>query len=342
MSQGEEYRRRNRFRNAKEKKPSRRFSLALLVILLAFLWLFPLTNQPVDKAVTRAFLQFFDLPLQNSVEYFGGKAAWDSARTSEVIINSLGDTAGDDDATSKLLEEEEAAASLPHSMNSQKDEGAQADESVAASEMLAEDGEVVIPIAIGADVFDYSQWGYDSYDDYVAEDPIGAKISYARLWTGLLIQKAQPSGCSSCTRGQEVGPAAEPQNAMRKTEPRPDNGFVFESIGKGRTPQLTVVAPLDADVFIKLKDCATGETALSFYVKAGATVAACVPAGTYELFSGLGTEWHGPDEAFGDAGLYLRSDASLSFSNPDATYTYTLGTGEGNVSPVAISKTEFC
>lgn len=124
---------------------------------------------------------------------------------------------------------------------------------------------------------------------------------------------------------------------------RPITGFIFEAKDQGGRFQLIVVAPNDADAFVKLKDPLSTETVLSFYVRSGGTVEAYVPEGVWELSYALGpgSEWNGFEEKFGDKGTYWKSDRELDFTNPKLlTCTYTLGS-DGNVKPVAISRAEF-
>ena len=124
---------------------------------------------------------------------------------------------------------------------------------------------------------------------------------------------------------------------------RPITGFIFETIDSGSRFQLIVVAPTDADAFVKLKDPLSAETVLSFYVRSGGTVEAYVPEGVWELSYALGpgSEWGGLEEKFGERGTYWKSDRELDFTNPKLlTCTYTLGS-DGNVNPIAIPRTEF-
>lgn len=99
-------------------------------------------------------------------------------------------------------------------------------------------------------------------------------------------------------------------------ESNPPAGFIFCSAAQGYLPQLTVVAPSDKNAFVKLRNSETGETELSFYIRAGYTVKACVPATRCEFSYGLGNTWYGTEEAFGSDGTYAKSDTPLDFTSP--------------------------
>ena len=142
--------------------------------------------------------------------------------------------------------------------------------------------------------------------------------------------------------GDILGVEAPSRGFLAAAE-RPITGFIFETIDQGGRFQLIVVAPSDADAFVKLKDPLSAETVLSFYVRSGGTVVAYVPEGVWEFSYALGpgSEWSGLEEKFGDEGSYWKSDCELDFTNPRLlTCTYTLGS-DGNVNPVAIPRTEF-
>lgn len=138
--------------------------------------------------------------------------------------------------------------------------------------------------------------------------------------------------------GIEVSSGSLPMVAKR-----PITGCIFEAKDRGSRFRLVVVAPGDADAFVKLKDPISTETVLSFYVRSGGTVEAYVPEGVWEFSYALGpgSEWLGLEEKFGEKGTYWKSDRELDFTNPKLlTCTYTLGS-DGNVNPIAIPRAEF-
>ena len=124
---------------------------------------------------------------------------------------------------------------------------------------------------------------------------------------------------------------------------RPLPGHIFEKSGEGLLPQLVVVAPDDQDVFVKLKNPETGETRLSFYVRAGYTVKACVPAGWSSFSYAMGSPdaWAGTTVAFGKNGTYAKADRDLNFTNLENEYVYTFNVEDGNINPVTISQSAF-
>ncbi|MCI8425202.1 MAG: hypothetical protein HFJ72_06020 [Adlercreutzia sp.] len=315
--------------------------LAIVGLVLAFLWFFPLA----DESATRGELDGA-ARVASQAEVAAGEVGAETASVSRepIVINSLeasspgvseissgegshdGSSAAEDNAAS----EQNSAKGLPGTVRSS--DGSPYSVSRAFSSSPEE--------------YDYSRWGYASYGAYEAEHPLEARVSYARLWTGRVLNAAQPTGCSQCSRKSETthyeSPVPDSIGPVLQVVEKPDSGFIFESVGKGRNPQLTVKAPDTTDAFVKLKDAETGETCLSFYVSAGTTVAACVPARECLVYYALGEEWYGPDEAFGEQGLYAKSDERLRFADPGNSYTYTLNVEGGNVSPVMIDRTEFC
>lgn len=126
--------------------------------------------------------------------------------------------------------------------------------------------------------------------------------------------------------------------------PVPPSGWVFESVDGGMAANLRVVVPEGSrDAYVKLRDARSGEMILSFYVRSGTTVKACVPARLCEFAYSLGErdQWLGPVEDFGASALYAKSDVELDFRKPGNLYTYTFDTEDGNVNPIPITRGEF-
>ncbi len=124
----------------------------------------------------------------------------------------------------------------------------------------------------------------------------------------------------------------------------PPSGWIFESVDGGVEANLRVVVPEGSrDAYVKLRDARSGEMILSFYVRSGTTVRACVPARLCEFAYSLGErdQWLDPVEDFGASALYAKSDVDLDFRKPGNLYTYTFDTEDGNVSPIPITRGEF-
>lgn len=292
-------------------------------------------------------------PESNGTEAFKANASSNDGGTSAVTSISsdassggTGPSEADDGSTSSASPGESAAknesqgSAAPVSGTSNADvsgntasEEANDNPSPTAAETTHEEGEDAA-ITDEHDIFDYSGWGYSSYAKYVEHHPIKARITYVRLWFLRLLNTAQPAGCSGCSRIEEAIPERE------EDVPRPKSGQIFENSGQGSIPQLVVVAPDAQDAFVKLKN-SEGDVLLSFYVRSGTTVKACVPASECYFYYTLGTDWKGEEELFGSDAVYAKSDRSLNFKTPMNTYQYRFGVENGNVTPKKISRTAF-
>ena len=197
-----------------------------------------------------------------------------------------------------------------------------------------EEGEKSTSVADEHDKYDYSGWGYRTYAEYVEQHPIKARLTYARLCMLSFLSSAQPAGCTSCSRISE----SVPESTIEVE--RPQSGQIFEKSGQGSLPQLVVIAPDDKDAFVKLKR-SDGDVVLSFYVRSGTKVKACVPVGECDFYYALGDNWKGEADLFGAEGTYAKSDRALNFTSPLNTYEYRFGLENGNVTPKTISATAF-
>ena len=124
-------------------------------------------------------------------------------------------------------------------------------------------------------------------------------------------------------------------------ECNPPSGYIFQTAGQGDIPRLTIVAPVDKNAYVRLKDCETGETALSFYVRAGDTVQACIPTIRCEFYYVLGDTWYGAESLFGSEGVYAKSDKPLDFTVQLRRYKYTFDVDDANITPIPINEAEF-
>lgn len=290
---------------------------ALMVLLLALVWVAPLAADGLKDSVAHSGRN----ASATAVEAIDGGSAYGGVLVSE----------GEVDDESGLISDNTVV------INSSIG-GVDAGESDEGNAAAVQSGSPAAAAGASDGGFDFSRWGYASYEAYVTEHPVWARIHYAELWLVHALTTVQPVGCSGCMRQ----PAGEGEGAGQVALPHPANGYVFESDGEGLLPQLTVVAPPDRDAYVKLRDTVTGSTVLSFYVRAGSTVKACVSEGTCDLYYALGVDWFGPDDAFGEDGVYAVSDKQLSFSDSGNSYTYTFEAEDGNVAPRPISREDFC
>lgn len=343
-NQGDRYRRRNRFSRRRNNRVWRWVAL-LLVVLLAFLWLFPLPNTQKDGITQNFSSAGYEQTAENGLE--GGDEQMSERASAENAASMTAVTQG------SAAPEVVVINSSINSVNTYAGDGV----SVAAGEVIDSgssgqgaaryDGDAIRDVSgnelyeatSSAEEFDFSRWGYANYDAYAADHPFWARFNYARLWTGRALEMIQPAGCSSCARQENQSEVmVEERSAIN---PRPITGQIFQTNGQGRLPQLTIVAPLESDAFVKLRNIDSGETVLAFYVRSGTTVEACVPAVTCEFYYAMGSDWLGPDEAFGEEGVYAKSDCAFDFADPTREYTYTFGSDGGNVDPAPIPWTEF-
>ena len=123
-------------------------------------------------------------------------------------------------------------------------------------------------------------------------------------------------------------------------QPLPSNGTVF--VGGSGYSTLTVNAPSDRNVYIKLKDSG-GSVSTSFFVTADSSVTVNVPGGYYYLYAAYGyDEWYGPDAKYP-----FGADTSFSVDDEGADYSsysweYTLrSVSNGNLSMDDIGADEF-
>lgn len=119
----------------------------------------------------------------------------------------------------------------------------------------------------------------------------------------------------------------------------PSNGQVFEGSNMDRESELTIVCKSDSNCFIKMKN-RNDKTVFSFFVRSGQTCKIKVPAQSLRVYFAYGTDWYGPDKAFGKNTSYAKDDDLLDFSS--YTYTYTLyPVTNGNFTETPISADEF-
>ena len=301
MSRSVDYRKRN---SIYRKRPSIwRWLIPLLLVLLTLLllWLYPMSS--FNKQAADYERSARDTNAKTAAAEANDDFDWGSG-SKTVVINSS-DAAVNTDAA---IDSDASVVAVAHSDD-------------------------------GHDKFSYERWGYATYADYVADHPFEARANYARyviLDSAGLASPSDYAANNSATYFEDNSPADSYFD-----ESNPPAGFIFCSTAQGYLPQLTVVAPADKNAFVKLRNSETGETDLSFYVRAGYTVKACVPAIHCEFYYGLGDTWYGTEEAFGSDGTYAKSDTPLDFTSPTNRYTYTFSVEDANITPIAIDEAAF-
>ena len=76
----------------------------------------------------------------------------------------------------------------------------------------------------------------------------------------------------------------------------------------------------NVNYFMKFVDVDTGETAVTFFVRANSDVTVDVPGTDLELRYAYGTTWYGEELLFGEATRYAKDEDYYDFYN----YTYTV------------------
>lgn len=119
----------------------------------------------------------------------------------------------------------------------------------------------------------------------------------------------------------------------------PANGYIFEGENLERNSELTIECKSDSNCYIKMKN-RNDKTVFSFFVRSGQTCKVKVPAQSLRVYFAYGTDWYGPDKAFGKNTAYAKDDELLDFSS--YTFTYTLyPVTNGNFTETPISADEF-
>lgn len=121
---------------------------------------------------------------------------------------------------------------------------------------------------------------------------------------------------------------------------RPANGSILQGHEYSGS-EITITADSDYDYVVSLKSY-SGESYLSFYVRAGETVTVGVPAKYLYVYFASGKEWYGYGKGlmFGKYTCYSKDDEALDFT--EYTWKYTLyPVTNGNFSETPIDGDEF-
>lgn len=309
MSRSYDYRKRNSLSRRRRGLFSRLIPLLAALCVLAFLWLFP-------------FDKMSDFLTENLAS--DSQSSPDSAAD----VSDKGNTLGDGEANNGSADEK--------------------DLDIASGSTLAEESDSSLPDGIdnGSRVFLINSADKDRDDKRVISEAVGGdsgeslaadynSANYNDVWVSDA-QIGESGSFSDCVVDNSI-------RLFRHTADKynPPSGYIFQAAGQGDSPQLTIVAPVDKNAYVKLKDCKTGETSLSFYVRAGDTVQACIPAVRCEFYYVLGDTWYGTEHLFGDEGIYAKSDKPLDFTVPSRRYKYTFDVDDANIMPIPINEAEF-
>lgn len=141
---------------------------------------------------------------------------------------------------------------------------------------------------------------------------------------------------------QSVNTAQHGSQTSRQTtltpQAEPRTGYILSGVTGGGS-QITVKASTSSACVVKLKDL-TGNTILSFYVRAGSKSTVGVPAGYYYVYFASGKTWYGNSNLFGPDTYYSMDKDYLDFTNH--TWEYELQeVANGNFSETPISEDQF-
>lgn len=93
-----------------------------------------------------------------------------------------------------------------------------------------------------------------------------------------------------------------------KKNPNPETGEVFVCKYGDKSATLTVTNnSISEDYYVRLRENDTGDTALSFYVRAGESVTLGAPKGSYDMLFASGRTWQDEENLFGSRTILERS-----------------------------------
>ncbi|MBQ8546841.1 MAG: zinc-ribbon domain-containing protein [Clostridia bacterium] len=119
----------------------------------------------------------------------------------------------------------------------------------------------------------------------------------------------------------------------------PASGTILSGREYYNGSEITITAPSNQSCVIKLKT-SSGNTRLSFYVRAGKTVTIGVPAEYLYVYFASGKTWYGNEHLFGKNTNYSMDSKICDFKNYTWEYTLT-PTSSGNFSQKPIDESEF-
>jgi len=160
-----------------------------------------------------------------------------------------------------------------------------------------------------------------------------------------------PTTCKRCheTQGDAPGHKWTPET---ETTPRmctvcqlmepmkmPYTGQVFIGGNLPTDQMLTIKCATDESCYIKLKDILRNDV-FSFFVRAGETADVYVPSGQFYVYFAYGTQWYGPEYAFGPESTYAKDGTLTDFEN--YSWEYVLEpVVDGNFSQTPVQEEDF-
>lgn len=158
-----------------------------------------------------------------------------------------------------------------------------------------------------------------------------ASLVLFTLCVTLFILTRQPSNAvpAAAAPPSESEPAPEVVSASPVPDaddslPLPKNGQVFPTeyrwSAQSLISKITVHAPYDQNVFVKLKRSSTGVTLYQFFVQADSTAIIDIPRAVYNVCFAFGDNWYGVDSLFGDETV-CSIDRDINFRRADYEYT---------------------
>ncbi len=132
----------------------------------------------------------------------------------------------------------------------------------------------------------------------------------------------------------------------KAAEPLPENSSTWQyTKSECIAPLKIVTKSSDMNFFIRLCDWNTKQVIMEIFVRAGQTVDAKVPLGSYEIKYAAGKTWYGKQNYFGSGTSYNKADEKFDFfktGNSIRGYTLELyQRPDGNLRTKQISSSEF-
>ena len=145
-------------------------------------------------------------------------------------------------------------------------------------------------------------------------------------------------GLASCLMAGCSGSSSSDPDENLVAQSEPANGAVLNGTSAGESAVEVTAAPGES-AYVKVKSL-SGGTVVGFYVRAGATSGAYVPAGTYSVQFATGETWYGTSDRFGSRTLYGQDENLTLDSGSIVTYKLQRSTS-GNFSMDPLDGSNF-